>query len=283
MHLTQPRCRRRPVGGKNATSGYPCACAAAPPRPLPRPLPLPLPPLPHLFCLGAPPALAAAALPLPALHVPPRGCAGLPRVPRGCASLPLVMPMPRSPTGPGLAGATAATGACPDFGGVRPVPAPQEASLEPEHVSTLSTERCTPFRLSLLLHLSQSAEEPSSHLPELPDPSEPGFLLAVCSVPCERTALEPARSECPAVVSLSPPSSVSDLLSSGPSNRSTRIVQPATTCSLPAAKTFLTLVPFFMTSRPRPPGRTRCCPLESRDGFTIECATSTRDTSPYCE
>ena len=33
-----------------------------------------------------------------------------------------------------------------------------------------------------------------------------------------------------------------------------------------------------MASRPRPPGRTRCCPLESREGFTMECATSTRET-----
>mmetsp|Transcript_6597 Transcript_6597/g.12277 ORF Transcript_6597/g.12277 Transcript_6597/m.12277 type:complete len:280 (+) Transcript_6597:580-1419(+) len=70
----------------------------------------------------------------------------------------------------------------------------------------------------------------------------------------------------------------------GCSKRCTHMRTPATVCSLPPARINSTLSAVFMTTKPKLPGRIRGCAVGLfLNGFTLECATKTRDTSPYLE
>mmetsp|Transcript_78663 Transcript_78663/g.217498 ORF Transcript_78663/g.217498 Transcript_78663/m.217498 type:complete len:229 (-) Transcript_78663:512-1198(-) len=63
--------------------------------------------------------------------------------------------------------------------------------------------------------------------------------------------------------------------------RSTRMRQPATSCSGPASRMRCTLAADSMTTKPRLPGRMRAC--APRNGFTLERVSSTLMTRPYME
>mmetsp|Transcript_17592 Transcript_17592/g.50011 ORF Transcript_17592/g.50011 Transcript_17592/m.50011 type:complete len:403 (+) Transcript_17592:569-1777(+) len=113
-----------------------------------------------------------------------------------------------------------------------------------------------------------SEEPPEDLLAErLPEPSDP---------------LLPLPWDLPTVVDVSEPA---NLVSStfGRSKHWMRISYPATICSSPSAKIFFTAVALRITMRPRLPGRVLSWPAASWNGFTLECATRTRDTSPYWE